>query len=875
MALNVQHIALEIKPSPLLNVKFIEAVDCKMLIKMLASDKIIKITETKDTCGHKKFYKNERNFIVELLKKACVNQSTRVAITKAVHGNIPFHQSVFPKLFHHAEKYFKSCIEVRYFYDQHKKIGRVYPEGSLSLCCIRRELRHHLCKDKYIDIDMINAHFKIADEIFNKNAIRFPILHDYVMNRERYLAAVSSHFSIDGYCNLIDYKTPDGYDEIKNLFIRILYYGKYESWRDELGLPKIQAPKFLTTLKKEFDQIAEIIKENNPSFLELIPADKENVNGTIVSWFLQEHERRILEVAYQFLCKEKQIKKKDCVLCFDGIMIKDITTNNNMEFLGTLLSKMTEFIRKTLGLNIDFKVKEFDKLVYEEELNKIEIEYVDDDLTIIDNHNDNQASDIIYERLKGELVYCKNQLYAKIDNIWEVNIKLVDNYLLTYVMNSNIHTTTESGTLRCYSQSVSNARNIIAALKAKVSENANDAMYHLFHKTTIGKLCFADGVLFIKENKFIKWEDPYFNEEKNKIYSTICIKRNFADVFYCTGEEKFKLDNTMNFMKNKLFDGIFNEEQSTLMLQFLSRAMFGYYEDKDWGLWLGSRNCGKGTLNTLLSTAFEGYITNVPSQCLMYHKFSSSDTKQNSWLLDLQYPRLALAQELQKDKNNKDGCKINGTVIKSICSGGDPQKTRKNYCDEVDFIIGCKMMILANDLPRVEPADVFETCIQFNSGKQFKTADFIHNKQIELNELLEGETNEEKRVSILSELDKYLLCDDELKTNCQTIEWANAFIMLLVQYFRDRKLEPSNDKDIKDDDTIDVNEVLNEMFIFTKNEKDRIPTSQLEKYWRASGLDINKSVFKNELVARGCADFKSGSVRYIKYIKQNPDFTLE
>ena len=457
MSLNVQHISLEIKDSPLLNVKFLESIDCKMLIKMLASDKIIKITETKDTCGHKKFYKNERNFIVELLKKACVNQSTRVAITKAISGNIPFHQSVFPKLFHHAEKYFKSCIEVRYFYDSKKKIGRIYPEGSLSLCCLRRELRHHLCEDKYIDIDMVNAHFKIADEIFNKNSIRFPILHDYVMNRERYLAAVSSHFSIPGCVNLLDYKTPDGYDEIKNLFIRILYFGKYEGWCRELGLPQIAAPKFLTTLKNEFDQIAEIIKENNPTFLELIPEDKKNVNGTIVSWFLQEHERRILEVAYQFLCKEKQIKKKECVLCFDGIMIKDIGTNNNMEFLGTLLSKMTEFIRKTLGLNIDFKVKEFDKLIYEEELKKIEIEYVDDNLTIIDNHNDNQAADIIYERLKDDLIYCKKQLYGKIDNIWVVDTKLVDDYLLTYVMNSNIHTTTEKGVLRCYSQSVSNA----------------------------------------------------------------------------------------------------------------------------------------------------------------------------------------------------------------------------------------------------------------------------------------------------------------------------------------------------------------------------------------------------------------------------------
>ena len=191
----------------------------------------------------------------------------------------------------------------------------------------------------------------------------------------------------------------------------------------------------------------------------------------------------------------------------------------------------------------------------------------------------------------------------------------------------------------------------------------------------------------------------------------------------------------------------------------------------------------------------------------------SNDTKELSWMIDLQYPRLTILQEMdRKDESNK----INGTTIKSVCSGGDPQKSRRNHSEIMEFVIGTKLLLMVNDLPRVEPADALETCIQFNSGKQFKTKEFIDNIKNELNEKIKDIENEEIKQSIMGQLDIYLLADDTIKDSCKSIEWCNAFILLLLRNFKDTKLEALNETDLKED-TNDTSKELDNTFIFTKN----------------------------------------------------------
>ena len=852
--------------TPFVSEKFHENIDWKTVIKMLISNDILRTVKIKRKFGETHIYENERKQFVELLKSGCKFAKTKKEIEKAYVSNNLL--SILPKLYHHTEKYLVDSFVVLYFYDKKKSLGRVYPSQSLSLCCFRRKIRHILAEKKYLDIDIVNCHFKIADEIFNKEQILFPLLHDYVMRRDHYLQLICNYFNDENTMEYIGQKPLniiDDYDILKQCFLIQLYYGTWEGWVSDNGLPPLEIPPFIVSLKKEFEGLAEIIKSNNPEMVNLTKCGSawDNVNGSIVSWYLQEWERRILEIIKSSFKKEKQIQKNNCVLCFDGIMIEINNKNVAKPFQDKLMNICKETIIKELNISIELKVKPFDELDYKELLEKIEVEWFDDNLIFVDDKDDKDASCIIYERLlKDQLFYCRGCYYLKTDNKWVWNIGAVRNQLLQLILDSNIYTTTSKGEIKCYCQNVNNAKNVMTAILAYVSTIPNDALYNKFHDTTTGKICFEDGVLFLKEKKFILWDDVYFNNKDNEIYTTIIINRKFQSVFDERADEKWT--KIKDDIKTALFDKILGE-QTDRMLQQLSRAVGGYYIDKDWALWIGERNCGKGCINELLMTAFEKYIFNLPSNCLLHSKFANKDTKENSWLIDLQFPRITLVQEFKKDSENQNNIRVDGVAIKSIISGGDPQLSRKNYQDEIEFRIGTKIFIMCNDFPKIEPQDCLTTCIQYNSGKMFKSAEFIANKEIELAEIVKDMVDTEKKNSILGEINTYLLEDASMKYKCKDIDWGDAFVLLLMDYFVDKKLEPSNDSDLKDGKN--EMEIINDRVVFTKNNDDKVSNADLKMLLNDLGIKISFQKFKNALVARGCVEYRENVNRGLRHLK--------
>ena len=857
---------LEIIPTPLANIAFKEEFDWKTVISMLWSDDILKVCSKKDVRGKQLWFENERKQMIEILKLGCKHPLYRKKLDKCSKNREEFNQ-ILQLLYSHTNQYMRPSIPVKYFYNKNKQIGRIYPEKSLSLCNLRRELRHHFSNGVYLDIDMVNAHFKIADELFNKNTLQFPVLHDYIVNRNMYLDTLGKHFAVEGYCDGLDYKKPNDYDCLKTCFIRILYFGDFKSWVKEMNLPPLDPPKFLLDLKKEFDKMADLITEANPHFAELIAFEKkDNEKGTIVSWFLQEYERRILEQMFDFLHRSKQIRNKGCVLCFDGIMIPLNDKTKDPAVVTELLHACEAYILKQTGFHIDLKAKQFDNLPYTEKLNEVDIPFVDDPTIIIDDKDDNEASNIIYELIKDDFIFCNNQYYIKTDNVWTNDIKNVDNALLDFVLNSGIKTTNAKGDIKCYAQYTTNAKHIVDCVKSIASKNPQNQLYDRFHTSTRGKICFNDGVLFIKEQKFVEWDSP----EASEVFSTLIIRRDFKDYFEALGTGKeLDLTKEMCDIEKTLFTDIL-DSQADKMLHFLSRAMGGFIEDKDWGLWIGSRNCGKGCINTLLLTAFDDYITSIPSSCIMCSRISSTDTKERSWMIDLQYPRLAIMQEIDK----KEGQKANGTLIKSINSGGDTQTARKNFQDEMKFVVGAKLMIMGNDMVQCDPVDTFETCIQFNSGKQFKSQGFIDATRAELESKAKEETNEEKKFSILSKMNTYLVADDKIKDKCKTLRWGNAIVLLLMKKFVDTKLEPSNDSDLVEDE-FKTDDVIESRVMFTKNEKDMLTNADLKQINIDLGLGMSFSKFKNIIIARGAKEKRLNKERGLIYVKEIKDTSNE
>ena len=83
---------------------------------------------------------------------------------------------------------------VSYNKTKNNPFGRCNPAGSLGLHSIRREIRHTLCEELYIDIDIENAHPQILLQICKANTIPCNNLNDYCNNRQKWLDFVTDKY---------------------------------------------------------------------------------------------------------------------------------------------------------------------------------------------------------------------------------------------------------------------------------------------------------------------------------------------------------------------------------------------------------------------------------------------------------------------------------------------------------------------------------------------------------------------------------------------------------------------------------------------------------------------------------------------------------
>ena len=821
--------------SPLLIGKtFVEIPDFKKIVKMLYVDDILETKEKKR--GKHIVYENERKQIEDYLKQALIVKK---------QGDRLGDKEFLKMLYHHTAKYLRPEIKVKYYYGKGlENVGRVYPEKSLSLCSIRKEIRHQLCKDIYVDVDMINAHFVIASQLFRE----CPMVLDYVEHRSKYFQKICDVFSM-GNVSLIDWKTDKGYDMCKDLLIRELYYGKWESWVKDNGLPPLDKPDWLTQLEAEFKTIAEIVKRDNPELLKKVEEkESDNPNGTITSWFLQDWERKILEKLVEFFKKKKLIAKGNTVLCFDGLQI----LYKEGVVWTTILKEAEIYIAKELKLNIQLKIKPFDDKRYTDRLNAIEIPYADDEadsFTIVED--DEGAGTILLERLEDNLKYSKGQVFFKYNNIWTANIGLTKSHLINYIQKSKIYKENANGNAVSYAQNYSNAKNIYETLIGKVKENPDDGFYNKLHTSSIGMLCFEDGVLNLITKKFHRWESDYLKIKDNEVFSTIQINRNFESWFLKPDQK------IIDKVEKNVVDAIMGS-QKTRFLQFISRAFAGHYIDKDWGVFIGNRNCGKGTLDGFMKTAFGGYTKTIPSDNLLCERGGKNGdvAKAMSWAIDLQFIRLATTQEIQIDNENKN-VKLNSIMIKKLASGGDEIEARKNYQDEMTFTIDAKILMMANDMPPTSTEDVKEHLVEFKTTQQFKDKRWIDERRTELEDLVKMGADEQ----ILLEMEKYVVGDDEVKHNCGTnIDWANALVSLCMKYYTPNKLVIEANQESNGDN---LSVILLQRFKITNCDADFISNKKLkDTYYPQMGVLDSYKKMRIELMSfKGVKEHKKNGER--------------
>lgn len=234
--------------------------------------------------------------------------------------------------------------------------GRNFATKSMSLGCMRKVVRHTLMKQSgYQDIDMVNCHATILQQLCKSNTVACPELDKYINQRDALLDSVKKLYNVDR-------------DQAKKLFIILLFYGTFDTWKkdEELG-DAIEANDYITALTNELKIIGNTIIVNNPKEFELCKKlKKKNPKGSVVSLLLQSIEDHILGIIYNKLERPKNV-----ILSFDGLAVL-ITEYPDMQERLVLIE---EEVKNKTNFEMKLIIKELAYAVDPKDLNAEEEKY--------------------------------------------------------------------------------------------------------------------------------------------------------------------------------------------------------------------------------------------------------------------------------------------------------------------------------------------------------------------------------------------------------------------------------------------------------------------------------------------------------------------
>jgi len=775
------------------------------------------------------------------------------------------------------KKYLLKMKDNKYeaIYINKKKYGRITPIGKCAIS-FKRIIRHTIFNDIMTDIDIVNAGFTMLHQICKKNNIDCKYLSIYIDRREEILKEI---------CEAYRYSDRDidiSRDDAKELIIMLAGGGKIDSWKEtySISMRRKKDPLFVSKFEKEITLIADYIVENNKNLIKEIKKDKtekdkdlSNIKGSTISQFLQTCELRVLEIVYNYCINNGYIKNNICSLCHDGIMIETVN------FKDELLSELNKEVKKKTGFNLKFIVKEMDSNCW----------YQIKDIEIPLNkkvENEADGAEIIYSMIKDNFKCCyickTHMLFYKYDNIWTNNENFIKIKLANLIREFGLYIMKEVKKGKddydfepeAFGRNQREIQNIISILFNIAKDNIDNAFYDKLHTSNKGKLCFRDGVLDIEQNKFYLWDDEELI--KNPVYSVVCINRDFNMIY------NNKTDDNINQYKlevKNIIESIMGD-QTDKCLQYLSRAVFGYINDKDFAVFMGNRDCGKGVLTEIIKNSLTSdYMGTIDGNFFLCQRDSKKDDGRALMsIIDFQFKRLMITHEIQFDSNNKD-IKLNGVLLKSLFSGGDTMKSRENYGNFMEFNIQSKLLLNCNDLPKSSNKDIYEKLIEFNTTSQFKTADEIQLEKDKIeseindiknkNEELEIDDDEEHFEFLRSKINKFKLADEKIKDKIKMNEnWKNAFILLMVEYWKDEKLK--RDNKFNDEEEESLTDVIYRYCLFKKNKDYQITNNELKNISDISGCSMKK--LKVELCSMGGIDFRTSNERGIKYFKLKDEF---
>lgn len=494
----------------------------------------------------------------------------------------------------YLQKYMKSsdCFSTSYRLAKHKW-GRIIPNGYLSLSIFHRPTRHALSQDNYIDIDMVCAHPQIVCELCRLNGCQNSVvsLNDYAKNSKSYRHELMSIHNVS-------------YDTAKQLPIRLMFGGSYNSWLKDYNVDNTEKHPLFVKIESELLNIMEMVFANNQHIkndvLKVEPTkwknEQEAKRGVMGIW-AQTIERILQEIAISYLVDDKGFVLEDIVPSQDGFMIRP-----SLWYDGILNDCKNAVVQQT-GINMDFLNKPFDEAIDIPEMMTKSIKDWDDFIKT------KPLSNLLIE-LYGDYIVCDNDnknLFIFYDGRWyNETASCNQRYIIRYI-SENLYEQCKNLILEDKFIPEKDLSRLLSSLRNNTSSNSKMAEI-IKHSLSTCKLVndifdkkpfllgFENGVYDLTNNEFRQYNyDDYMTVTTGYDYK-------FIDIDNST-DEIFEIKKTIT----EIFDDIQPEHNKVmLLLQILASGLDGIAYQKMF-MYNGRGGNGKGLIGSLMSSILGNY----------------------------------------------------------------------------------------------------------------------------------------------------------------------------------------------------------------------------------------------------------------------------
>ena len=425
----------------------------------------------------------------------------------------PFNRPAANYMLQHADAYGLTTEQQDSIIDVLRKAGNgdslmtKYTKGGgcdrwnacgVGLQRLQKNVRATICKGLWLDLDFVNCGPTLLVELCMKSKLHkddYKFMADYVKNREQMLK--------DG----APFVTRD---ELKHVVIQLVYGKQLCAIKAEADAGddanKLDGIEWLDPLEKELRFIRSAIAGQD-EYAEIKSRLKNacNRDARILAEVLFVYENKCLETMYHHLQVQGMIQDAECVLTFDGIMVR--ATDRNKQRIGDhFLKEASKAIHEQTGFCLQVKQKPFSEGY---ELPDGFESTTRERYFQIQPGDDQAAADIIVSHLKGRLFKSGGRYFIRDENsvIFKEGEQAVrDAVISTTKTDLEIMFCQDGGKAQHYSKNTTKLNACIPRILADKSI-VDDKFTCTMWENNQKYIAFTDGVYSFNEGRLLTFDE--------------------------------------------------------------------------------------------------------------------------------------------------------------------------------------------------------------------------------------------------------------------------------------------------------------------------------------------------------------------------------